>query len=47
MIHVEDLLFAGSSAFWVKTFLPAVTSEFNFSHNELTGEGSSIAFLKM
>ena len=46
MIHVDDLLFAGSSEFWSKTFLPAMTSKFNVSHNVLTNEGSSVTFLK-
>ena len=46
MIHVDDLLFAGSSEFWSKTFLPAMTAKFNVSHSVLTNDGSSIMFLK-
>ena len=39
MIHVDDLLFTGSSKFWAATFLPTVTAKFNVSHNELKGDG--------
>ena len=46
MIHVEDLLFTGSSKFWVETFLPAMTSKFNVGHNELKNDGTEISFLK-
>ena len=46
MIHVEDLLFTGSSKFWVETFLPAMTSKFNVGHHELKNDGTEISFLK-
>ena len=46
MIHVDDLLFAGSHVFWNGKFLPAMISKFNVSYNELRDSGSSICFLK-
>ena len=46
MIHVDDLLFAGSQEFWVNKFLPAMTSKFSVSYNELKGVDNSICFLK-
>eukprot|EP00435_Cladocopium_sp_Y103_P055313 s907_g18.t1 len=46
MTHVDDLLFTGSKEFWNKCVLPAMTSKFNVSFNEIQGEGTSISFLK-
>ena len=46
MIHVDDLLFAGSHDFWINKFLPAMTSKFSVSYNELKDVGSSICFLE-
>eukprot|EP00435_Cladocopium_sp_Y103_P050028 s2013_g15.t1 len=46
MIHVDDLLFAGSADFWNNKFLPSMKSQFNISFSALAEEGSSILFLK-
>jgi hypothetical protein len=46
MFRVDDLLFAGSHEFWVNKLLPAMTSKFSVSYNELKGVDSSICFLK-
>ena len=46
MVHVDDLLFAGSSKFWREKFLPRMREKFSISYNELGSDGSSIAFLK-
>lgn len=46
MLHVDDLLFCGSTKFWKETFLPTMQSKFNVSFNELQEEGSSINFLR-
>ena len=46
LIHVDDLLFAGSYSFWTTKFLPAVTSKFNVNYTELKENGSFISFLK-
>ena len=46
LIHVDDLLFAGSRDFWNNQFLPAVTNKFNVSFSEIKDDGSSIFFLK-
>jgi len=46
LIHVDDLLFAGSRDFWEGKFLLAVTSKFNVNFSEGKGDGSSIHFLK-
>ena len=46
MIHVDDLLFTGSSKFWTETFLPTMEVKFNVGHNELKGDGAEISFLK-
>lgn len=46
MIHVDDLLFCGSTKFWKETFLPTMQAKFNVSFNELQGEESSISFLR-
>jgi hypothetical protein len=46
MIHVDDLLFAGSYDFWINKFLPAMTSKFSVNYSELKEVGSSICFLK-
>ena len=47
MIHLDDLLFAGSYDFWINKFLPAMTLKFSLSCNELKDVGSSRCFLKM
>ena len=46
LIHVDDLLFAGSRDFWEGKFLPAVTDKFNVNFSEIKGDGSSIHVLK-
>eukprot|EP00435_Cladocopium_sp_Y103_P018358 s4574_g4.t1 len=46
MVHVDDLLFAGSQKFWTEKFLPKMQSKFSVSFNELKGVGSAISFLK-
>ena len=46
MVHVDDLLFSGSSKFWREKFLPGMRDKFSISYNELGNDGSSIAFLK-
>jgi hypothetical protein len=47
MIHLDDLLFAGSYDSWINKFLPAMTLKFSLSCNELKDVGSSRCFLKM
>eukprot|EP00435_Cladocopium_sp_Y103_P011058 s2028_g2.t2 len=44
MVHVDDLLFAGSQKFWTEKFLPKM--QFSVSFNELKDVGSTISFLK-
>ena len=46
LIHVDDLLFAGSRDFRNNQFLPAVISKFNVSFSEIKDDSSSIFFLK-
>ena len=46
MIHVDDLLFAGSTDLWNNKFLKGMTQRFNVSHSELKEDGSSISFFK-
>eukprot|EP00435_Cladocopium_sp_Y103_P052743 s680_g16.t1 len=46
MLHVDDLLFAGSEEFWKTKFLPAMQAKFNVNFHEIQGDGSSICFLK-
>ena len=46
MVHVDDLLFAGSAKFWREKFLPRMREKFSISCSELGNDGSSIAFLK-
>ena len=46
MIHVDDLLFAGSTDFWNNKFLQAMTQRFKVSHSELKEDGSSISLFK-
>ena len=46
MIHVDDLLFSGSTDLWNNKFLKGMTQRFKVSHSELKEDGSSISFFK-
>ena len=46
MIHVDDILYVGLKSFWNDVFLKKMKERFSVSHDELTGAGSSISFLR-
>jgi hypothetical protein len=46
MIHVDDILYVGLKPFWNDVFLKKMKERFSMSHDELTGAGSSISFLR-
>eukprot|EP00435_Cladocopium_sp_Y103_P067384 s792_g30.t1 len=46
LIHVDDILFVGLKKFWNETFLPNMSQQFSVSHDELSGIGTSIKFLR-
>ena len=46
MIHVGDILYVGLKPFWNDVFLKRMKERFSMSHDELTGAGSSISFLR-
>ena len=45
MVHVDDLLFAGSRKFWNQKFLPTMQRKFSVSYKLLGGTGTEIDFL--
>ena len=47
LIHVDDILFVGLKKFWEDEFLQEMGQKFSISHEQLTGDGSSIKFLHM
>ena len=46
LIHVDDILYVGTEEFWENTFLKGMKEKFTVSHEQLTGPGSSIKFLR-
>ena len=46
LIHVDDVMYVGSRAFWNEVFLPNIRNKFSISHDELKGNGTSIKFLR-
>ena len=46
LIHVDDILYVGKRGFWRNVFLQKMGEKFSISHDELTGTGSSIKFLR-
>ena len=46
LIHVDDILYIGKRDFWRDVFLKKMGEKFSISHDELTGTGSSIKFLR-
>ena len=46
LIHVDDLLYAGSYNYFHDSFLKACKEKFVVNVSELAGNGSSISFLK-
>ena len=41
LIHVDDVMYVGSRAFWNEVFLPNMSKKFSISHDELKGNGTS------
>eukprot|EP00435_Cladocopium_sp_Y103_P023306 s62_g5.t1 len=46
LIHVDDILFVGLKSFWNGTFPPNMSQKFSVSHDELSGNGTSMKFLR-
>ena len=46
LIHVDDILYVGRKDFWRDVFLKKMSEKFSISHDELTGPGSNIKFLR-
>ena len=46
LIHVDDILYVGRKDFWRDVFVKKMSEKFSISHDELTGPGSNIKFLR-
>lgn len=46
IIHVDDILYCGSKAYWNDVFLAKFKQRFKVSFSQLEGIGSEISFLK-